>query len=33
VVGLNPLTFADLLTPEGLAFVKSYADGVGPWKP
>jgi glycerophosphoryl diester phosphodiesterase len=33
VVGLNPLTFADLLTPEGLAFVKTYADGVGPWKP
>jgi glycerophosphoryl diester phosphodiesterase len=29
----NPLTFADLLTPLGLAFVKSYADGVGPWKP
>lgn len=33
VVGWNPRTFADLLTKEGLAFVKSYADGVGPWKP
>jgi glycerophosphoryl diester phosphodiesterase len=33
VVGSNPLTFADLVTPEGLAFVKTYADGVGPWKP
>jgi glycerophosphoryl diester phosphodiesterase len=27
------LTFADLVTPAGLAFVKTYADGVGPWKP
>ena len=27
------LTFADLLTPTGLAAVKAYADGVGPWKP
>lgn len=26
-------TFADLLTASGLGFVKSYADGVGPWKP
>jgi glycerophosphoryl diester phosphodiesterase len=25
-------TFADLLTPAGLAEVKTYADGVGPWK-
>jgi len=25
--------FADLLTPKGLAEVKTYADGVGPWKP
>jgi glycerophosphoryl diester phosphodiesterase len=33
VVGWNPRTFADLVTPEGLAFIKSYADGVGPWKP
>ena len=27
------LTFADMLTPVGLSFIKSYADGVGPWKP
>ena len=26
-------TFADLLTPAGLDFVKTYADGIGPWKP
>lgn len=25
--------FSDLLTPAGLAEVKSYADGIGPWKP
>ncbi|MBL8303580.1 MAG: glycerophosphodiester phosphodiesterase, partial [Ideonella sp.] len=25
--------FSDLLTPAGLDFVKSYADGIGPWKP
>ncbi len=25
--------FADLLTPQGLAEVRTYADGVGPWKP
>lgn len=24
--------FKDLLTPQGLAEVKTYADGVGPWK-
>lgn len=29
----DPRTFADLLTADGLAFVKTYADGVGPWKP
>lgn len=29
----DPRTFADLLTDEGLTFVKSYADAVGPWKP
>jgi glycerophosphoryl diester phosphodiesterase len=29
----DPRTFADLLTEAGLAFVKTYADGVGPWKP
>ncbi|WOO32198.1 glycerophosphodiester phosphodiesterase [Diaphorobacter limosus] len=26
-------TFASLLTPAGLKDVKSYADGIGPWKP
>jgi glycerophosphoryl diester phosphodiesterase len=26
-------SFADLLTPAGLAEVRTYADGVGPWKP
>ena len=26
-------TFADLLTADGLDFVKTYADGIGPWKP
>jgi glycerophosphoryl diester phosphodiesterase len=25
--------FGDMLTPEGLAEVKTYADGIGPWKP
>ena len=29
----DPRTFADLLTADGLAFIKGYADGVGPWKP
>lgn len=29
----RPGTFADLLTPKGLAEVRGYADGVGPWKP
>ena len=32
VVG-DPRTFKDLVTPEGLAEIKTYADGVGPWKP
>jgi glycerophosphoryl diester phosphodiesterase len=32
VAGRNG-TFADLLTPQGLAEVRSYADGIGPWKP
>ncbi|MEO7851878.1 MAG: glycerophosphodiester phosphodiesterase family protein [Rubrivivax sp.] len=27
------LSFADMLTGVGLNFVKTYADGVGPWKP
>jgi glycerophosphoryl diester phosphodiesterase len=26
-------TFADLLKPAGLDFVKTYADAIGPWKP
>ncbi|MOA13815.1 glycerophosphodiester phosphodiesterase [compost metagenome] len=26
-------TFASLLTPAGLKEVKTYADGIGPWKP
>ena len=28
----DPRTFADLLTVKGLAEVKTYADGIGPWK-
>ncbi|MFN7724277.1 MAG: glycerophosphodiester phosphodiesterase family protein [Rubrivivax sp.] len=27
------LTFADMVSNVGLAFIKTYADGVGPWKP
>lgn len=26
-------TYANLLTPEGLQEIKTYADGIGPWKP
>ncbi|CAM3908094.1 Glycerophosphoryl diester phosphodiesterase [Paracidovorax anthurii] len=29
----DPRTFASLLTPEGLREVRTYADGIGPWKP
>jgi glycerophosphoryl diester phosphodiesterase len=29
----DPRTFPDLLTPAGLAAIKGYADGIGPWKP
>lgn len=29
----DPRTFADLLTPEGLREIKTYADIIGPWKP
>ncbi len=29
----DPRTFASLLTPAGLAEIKTYADGIGPWKP
>ncbi len=32
VVG-DKRTFKDLVTPEGLKEIKTYADGVGPWKP
>ncbi|MBL8533106.1 MAG: glycerophosphodiester phosphodiesterase [Betaproteobacteria bacterium] len=33
VVAGDSRTFADLLTEEGLDFIATYADGVGPWKP
>ncbi|MFI3186343.1 MAG: glycerophosphodiester phosphodiesterase [Methylococcaceae bacterium] len=33
VVKGDTRTFADLLTDQGLDFVKSYADAIGPWKP
>lgn len=33
VVKGDPRTFQDLLTPAGLDFVKTYATGIGPWKP
>ncbi|WP_134169914.1 glycerophosphodiester phosphodiesterase family protein [Paraburkholderia caballeronis] len=29
----DPRWFGDMLTPAGLAEIKTYADGVGPWKP
>lgn len=29
----DPRTFADLLSDEGLDFVKTYADAISPWKP
>ncbi len=29
----DPRSFLDLLSPTGLTFVKTYADGIGPWKP
>lgn len=29
----DPRTFSDLLTPAGLKGIKTYADGIGPWKP
>lgn len=32
VVSGRPGLFRDLLTPAGLAEVKTYADGIGPWK-
>jgi glycerophosphoryl diester phosphodiesterase len=33
LAGGSQLTFADMLTAAGLGFIKTYADGVGPWKP
>jgi len=33
VVAGDPRLFSDLLTSTGLDFVKTYADGIGPWKP
>lgn len=33
VVAGDPRSFADLLSKDGLKFVKSYADAIGPWKP
>ena len=32
-VSKDPRTFPDLMTPKGLSEVKTYADGIGPWKP
>ncbi len=32
VVSGDPRTYADLLTPQGLAEIRTYADGIGPWK-
>jgi glycerophosphoryl diester phosphodiesterase len=32
VVSGDPRTYADLVTPAGLAEISTYADGVGPWK-
>ena len=29
----DPRTFAAMVTPAGLAEIKTYADGIGPWKP
>jgi len=29
----DPRYFGDMLTPAGLAEIKTYADGIGPWKP
>ncbi|MDB5732678.1 MAG: glycerophosphodiester phosphodiesterase [Variovorax sp.] len=29
----DPRTFGAMLTPAGLAEIKTYADGIGPWKP
>ena len=32
-VGGDGRFFGDMLTPAGLAEIKTYADGIGPWKP
>ena len=32
-VSKDSRTFPDLMTPKGLAEIKTYADGIGPWKP
>ena len=29
----DPRLFSDMVTPAGLAEIKAYADGIGPWKP
>ncbi len=33
VVNKDSRNFADMLTPAGLREIKTYADGIGPWKP
>ena len=33
VVAKNPGDFISMLTPAGLKEIKTYADGIGPWKP
>lgn len=32
-VSKDARTFPDMMTPKGLAEIKTYADGIGPWKP
>jgi glycerophosphoryl diester phosphodiesterase len=32
-VAKDSRTFQDMMTPKGLAEIKTYADGIGPWKP
>ncbi len=32
-VGGDPRYFSEMLTPAGLAEIRNYADGIGPWKP
>jgi glycerophosphoryl diester phosphodiesterase len=32
-VAKDSRTFVDMVTPKGLADIKKYADGIGPWKP